>query len=242
MRTAAPTASATSKRIVRRVYGTGARAVAVVRPAATQGPLPTILFVHGWGYQQAGAYRAWIRHLARKGNAVIVPRYQTGPHSDPATVRGAMLGGVRTALRRIDVAPGTLIAAGHSAGAALAADYAALAGSDELPEPRAVFAVYPGRAIIGTPGIPAADLSRIPATTRVLVMAGARDVIVGQEPAREMVAAARAIPESRRRFLLVNRPEAADHLAPLRTSRVVRATFWRRLDRLIDAARGPRVR
>jgi acetyl esterase/lipase len=239
-RTAAPAARAMSNRIVRRVYGTGARAVAVVRPAEPQVPLPALIFLHGWGYQQAGAYGAWIRHLARDGNAVIVPRYQTGPRSDPASVRGAMLSGVRTALRRIAVAPGTLVVAGHSAGAALAADYAAVAPSEKLPQPRGVFAIYPGRAIIGTPGIPSADLSRIPATTRLLVMAGARDMIVGQAPAREMLAAARSIPESRRRFLLVNRPQAADHLAPLRDSRVVRATFWRRLDLLIDAARSPR--
>lgn len=238
-RIAAPTARAVSNRTVRRVYGNGARTVAVVRPAEAESPLPAVLFLHGWGYQRGSAYRPWLRHLARRGNAVIVPRYQTGPRSDPATVRGAMLSGFRTALRRVDVAPGTLVVAGHSAGAALAADYAAVARSEQLPQPRAVYAVYPGRAIIGTPGIPSANLASIPATTRLLAMAGARDIVVGQAPAREMVATARSIPESRRRLVLVNRPEVAGHLAPLRNSPVARATFWRRLDRLIDAARSP---
>lgn len=236
-RIAAPAASALSNRTIRRVYGRGARAVAVVRPAEARAPLPTVLFLHGWGYQQRSAYGPWLRHLARRGNAAVVPRYQTGARSDPGSVRGAMLSGVRTALRHIAMAPGTLVVAGHSAGAALAADYAAVARSESLPQPRAVFAVYPGRAIIGTPGIPAADLARIPAATRLLAMAGARDIVVGQAPAREMVAAASTIPESRRRFVLVNRPAAADHLAPLRNSPVARASFWRRLDRLMDAAR-----
>jgi len=229
--------SAVSRQTVRRVYGRGAAAVAVVRPAASEAPLPVVLFLHGWGYQRASAYGAWIRHLARRGNTVIVPRYQTGPRSDPAGVRAAMLRGVRTALRRIDAAPGTLVVAGHSAGAALAADYAAVARSHGLPRPRAIYAVYPGRAIIGTPGIPAADPARIPARTRLLVLAGARDAVVGQAPARQLVAAATSVRTGRRRLVVVHRPTVADHLAPLRSSRAARKTFWRRLDRLIEVAR-----
>jgi hypothetical protein len=180
-----------------------------------------------------------MRHLARRGNVVIVPKYQNGPHSDPARVRGPMLRGVRTALRRVELAPGTLVVAGHSAGAAMAADYAAVARSHRLPQPRAVYAVCPGRRIIGTPGIPAADPARIPPSTRLLVLAGARDVVVGQAPARELRAAATSIPASRRRFVLVADPRVADHLAPLRSSAAARKTFWRRLDRLIGAARRP---
>ena len=238
--TAAPAPVATpppSMRPVRRVYGRGASAVAVVRPEGATAALPVVLFLHGWGYNRARDYRRWIEHLARRGNAVIVPRYQTGPRSDPSRVRGAMLRGVRTALRRVALGPERLVVAGHSAGAALAADYAAVAGSHRLPRPRAVYAVYPGRRILGTPGIPAADPARIAASTRLLVLAGARDVVVGQEPARELRAAARSIPAARRTLVLVNDARVSDHLAPLRTSRVARRTFWRRLDRLIDAVR-----
>ena len=210
--------------------------MAVVRPDSA-GPFPAVVFLHGWGYHQERFYRRWIQHLARQGNAVIVPRYQTSRRSDPARVRRAMLRGIRAALRHVDVAPGSLVAAGHSAGAALAADYAAIAEAQQLPRPRAVFAVYPGRAIIGTPGIPAADPARIAPSTRLLVLAGAGDIVVGQAPARQLVQSAPQVPSSRRRFVLVDHPAVRDHLAPLRSSRAARRAFWRRLDRLIDSAR-----
>lgn len=229
---------APSRRTVRRVYGRGAGAVAVVGPAAPAGPVPVVVFLHGWGYQRASDYRAWIRHLARRGNAVIVPRYQTDVHADPAGVRSEMLRGVRIALRHLEAIPRTLVVAGHSAGAALAADYAAVARSHGLPRPRAVYAVYPGRAIRGTPGIPAADLARIGPDTRLRVLAGPQDTVVGQGPARQLVEAASAVPSWRRRIVLVSRPAVADHLAPLRSSSAAQTTFWRRLDRLIDAVRG----
>ena len=234
--TPSPVARASPPPLVRRRYGRGASGVAVVRPDSG-GQLPAVIFLHGWGYQQAQAYRGWIQHLARRGNAVIVPRYQTSLRTDPARVRGAMLRGIRKALRRVEVAPRSLVVAGHSAGAALAADYAAVANAQRLPRPRAVFAVYPGRAIVGTSGIPAADPGRIAPSTRLLVLAGAADLIVGQAPARQLVDAATQIPSSRRRFVLIEHPAVDDHLAPLRGSRPARRAFWHRLDRLIESAR-----
>lgn len=226
---------------VRRVYGRGASAVAVVRPRGVTGRLPVVLFLHGWGYQRSRDYRLWIAHLARRGNAVIVPRYQNSLPSDPGTVRVAMLRGLRTALRRVELERGAFVVAGHSAGAAMAADYAAIARAHGLPSPRAVYAVYPGRRIRGTQGIPAADPARIPASTRLVVLAGARDVVVGQGAARDLVAAATTVPSSRRRFVLVEDARVSDHLAPLRGSSIARRTFWRRLDRLIEVTRRTRA-
>ena len=231
-----PVGRGSAIRVVRHRYGRGASGVAVVRPDAA-GPFPAVIFLHGWGYQRQSAYRRWIGHLARRGNAVIVPRYQTSLRADPARARSAMLRGLRTALRHVDVMAGTLIVAGHSAGAALAADYAATARAQRLPRPQAVFAVYPGRAIIGTRGIPAADPRRIPPDTRLLALAGARDIVVGQAPARELVQAATQIAPSRRRFVLIEDPAVNDHLAPLRSGRAARRAFWRPLDRLIERAR-----
>ena len=234
--TASP-APARPPRLVRRVVGRGAGAATIVRQDAP-GALPGVLFLHGWGYQRPRDYRAWIRHLARRGNVVIVPRYQRDARSDPATVRRAMLAGVRRALAKADVDSEGFVAAGHSAGGALAADYAAVADGAGLPTPRALFVAYPGRAIIGTPGIPAADLSRIPAATRMLVMAGTTDTVVGTAPARATFDGALAIPPGRKRLLLVRDRRVADHLAPLRTGPAARRAFWRRLDRLIARARG----
>lgn len=209
-----------------------------MRRSGATGPQPVVIFLHGWGLTGSGAYRLWIRHLAALGNTVIVPRYQRDAQADPGLVRAWALAGIRQALRRVDVAPKTLVVAGHSAGAALAADYAAIARAASLPRPVGVFAVYPGRRILGYPaGIPEADPARIPGDTRLTVMAGTRDVVVGLEPARDLHRRAVRIPATRRRLVVVREQGAADHYAPTRSGPRARRVFWRRLDRLIDAAR-----
>lgn len=124
--------------------------------------------------------------------------------------------------------------AGHSAGGALAADYAAVAAAQGLPPARRVLVIYPGRAIRGSvAGIPAADLSQIPSTTRLVVMASASDEVVGDAPARALIDAATAIPPERRTFVSTEDPAAAAHFAPIVASRAARRIFWRQLDRLV---------
>lgn len=224
-------------RVERFTVGSGARSAAVVRPAGATAPHPVVVFLHGWGLTGSGAYGQWIRHLTRRGNAVIVPRYQVDAGADPSTVRGAAAAGIRRALTRVRPAPRSVVVAGHSAGAALATDYAATAAAEGLPVPVAVYAVYPGRRILGYPaGIPEADPARIPATTRLTALAGARDTVVGELPARQLVERAVRIPRDRRRLLRIT-GAAGDHLAPLRAGRAARRAFWRPLDRLIDRAR-----
>ena len=209
-----------------------------MRRAGAQGPQPVVIFLHGWGFTQRSAYRGWIRHLAALGNTVIVPRYQRDSREDPRRVRSHALAGIRQALRRAPAKPGTLVVAGHSAGGALAADYAAVAGSLRLPRPVALFSVYPGRRILGYPGgIPEADPRRIPPTTRIVALAGALDAVVGEEPARSLVARATQVLRAWRRLVRVTTTAAADHLAPTRDDLAARRAFWRRLDRLIAAAR-----
>ena len=117
----------------------------IIRPEGLHDDVPLVLFLHGWGATEPRTYRPWLEHLAREGNAVIYPRYQDSFAEPPAQVLGNVVLGVRAALRRLDEDPGSLVVAGHSAGGALAADYAAVARSVGLPPPRAVFAAYPGR-------------------------------------------------------------------------------------------------
>lgn len=224
--------------IVRFGVGRGSRGAAIVRRAGVSGPQPVVIFLHGWGLTEPSAYRGWIRHLAAMGNTVIVPRYQRDARSDPRRVRRWALAGIRQALRRMEVAPGSLVVAGHSAGAALAVDYAASARSSGLPRPVAVFAVYPGRSILGYPsGIPEVDPSRIPRQTFLTVMAGTSDTVVGIEPARTLYRRASAVRPERRQLIIVGRAGVADHYAPTRSSPAVRRTFWRRLDRLLASSR-----
>src|SRR5262249_45547379 len=108
---------------------------------------------------------------------------------------------------------------GHSAGGNLAAQMAAVALENGLPQPRAVVAVMPGE------GVPSREptLARIPATTLLVVPAAEDDRIVGGLRAREIFAEATAIPPSRKKFILFRTDLhgwlVADHFAPTAASR-----------------------
>jgi len=223
-------------RIVTERVGRGPQEAWIVRPA-TDGPKPVVLFLHGWGATLPATYRPWLEHLARAGNAVIYPRYQDSVLTPPAQALGNVLAGVRLALERVEAQPGTLVVAGHSAGGALAADYAAVAGAARLPVPRAIFAAYPGRRLRGVaPSLPEVAPERIPARTRILALGGARDTVVGTAPARRIARAATAVPRAARRYVLVRDPAVSDHLGPQRSGAATRRVFWRRLDALIGGA------
>jgi pimeloyl-ACP methyl ester carboxylesterase len=218
--------------------GTGAQAVTVARPGEARGALPVVLFLHGWGATDTGFYRPWIEHLVRGGNAVIYPRYQASVVDLPAQILGNVLVAMRRALAAVRIRPGSLVVAGHSAGGALAVDYAAVAAAVGLPVPRAVFAAYPGRVFSGIPfALPAVDPARIPAATSLLVLTSPDDRVVGEATARAITAGATAIPAAHRRLVVVRDAAVADHLGPQRADEAARRTFWARLDALIARAR-----
>jgi len=216
--------------------GEGPGRVTVIRPAGADDPLPLVLFLHGWGATEPRFYAPWLEHLARAGNAVIYPRYQESIAEPPAQVLGNVLVGVREALTDLDADLDSLVVAGHSAGGALAADYAAIASGVGLPEPRAVFSVYPGRSLRGVGvAIPAVDPGRIPEGAALVVLSGADDGVVDPRDARAIYDGADRV--ARRRFEVISRRGASDHLGPQRASRIARKTFWARLDDLIAEAR-----
>jgi hypothetical protein len=98
--------------------------------------------------------------------------------------------------------------------------------------------MYPGRSLRGIAlSIPEIDPRRIPASTRVVALAGARDTVVGDAPARRIVAAATRVPRRLREYVLVRDPAVADHLGPQRSTPDSRRVFWRRLDSLIARVR-----
>ena len=219
-------------RLLTETVGNGPQTATIVRPDV-DGRVPVVLFLHGWGATRPRFYRPWLDHLAREGNAVIYPRYQDSFVDQPAEALGNALAGIRLALRRIDEEPGSLVVAGHSAGGALAADYAAIARTAGLPVPAAVFSAYPGRTLRRVRvGIPEIDPSRIPAGTHVIALAGSDDRVVGSRVARRIARATGG------RLVVVDDPRASDHLGPQRSDAVAQREFWRRLDALIRRARG----
>jgi acetyl esterase/lipase len=218
-------------------FGRGAQTTFVIRPKRA-GPHPAVIFLHGWGATLPANYRPWLDHLARQGNAVIYPRYQDSFLTPPDQVLGNLIAGVRLALARTPIRPETLVVAGHSAGGALSADYAAIATSARLPAPRAILSLYPGRTLRGIDtGIPEVAPGRIPRATRIVALAGADDATVGTAPAKRIVASATGVPRARRTYELIRDPAVSDHLGPQRATTASRRTFWRRLDALIARAR-----
>lgn len=223
------------------VVGSGDQAASIWRvPGADPGPV--VVFLHGWGLEGPRAYRPFLEHLARRGNTVIVPRYQTSLRTRPDRALANTVAGVRTALRRVRVGRGGLVLAGHSAGGALAVDLAASAERLGLPAPRGLLVVYPGRAIRNFPaGIPERDLSTIAPTTKTVIMASALDRVVGDGPARQLSETLTANGVSAVEFVAVRDPVVAEHYAPARSALSSRRLFWRRLDRLIGRV-GPSAR
>src|SRR5262249_11919501 len=107
---------------------------------------------------------------------------------------------------------------GHSAGANLAAQIAALAADPhaDLPQPRAVIAVMPGEII----PMRKPSLARIPEATLLIVIVGEDDIVVGDWRGRQIFAETTGIPQARKRFILFRSdrhgfpPLIAEHTAP----------------------------
>jgi len=214
--------------------GSGAQGAAIFRaPGAAGRPGPVVIFLHGWVALDPERYGPWIGHLVRGGATVIYPAYQTKPAYDTITPLANVLAGVRTALEQVQVAPGRLVTAGHSAGGALAADYAAVATANGLPAPAAVFSVYPGRKLrhLAIP-IPAVNLATIAPGTRVLVFAGERDTAVGSAPAKRIASGATRADTA---LQIISDDAVDDHSAPRRFDGAAQQTFWTPLDALVAA-------
>jgi len=222
--------------------GIGPQGAAIFRaPAAAAGAgpgaRPVVIFLHGWVALDAARYGGWIGHLVRGGATVIYPAYQSKPAYDTITPLANVLAGVRAALEHVEVAPGRLVVAGHSAGGALAADYAAVALANALPVPAAVFSVYPGRKLrhLAVP-IPAVNPSLVAPDTRVLAYAGERDTAVGSGTAARIVA---GVPQAYATLRIIRDDAVDDHSAPRRFDRAAQRTFWRPLDELVAATARP---
>jgi len=194
------------------------------------GSAPVVVFNHGWGATGPWVYGAWIRHIVRRGNIVIFPRYQGSLLTPASSFDANAIGAVKDALERLDAGDHVrpqkerLAVVGHSAGALVAAGIAARAEAEGLPRPRAVMCVQPGRTW-KTAGrlsvvIPLADVSGIHPDTLLLAVAGDTDLIVRDVDARRIVREATRVPARNKNFVLVRsdhhgRPALdANHYSP----------------------------
>ncbi|MEA2232604.1 MAG: hypothetical protein QOD83_2420 [Solirubrobacteraceae bacterium] len=213
--------------------GRGASGAAIFRRPGTAAGAVVVL-LHGWGRTDPRIYAPWISHLVARGATVVFPAYQAAPYLDTVSPLANTLAAMTVALRKVSVAHGRLVVAGYSAGGALAADVAASARAAGLPAPAAVYSIYPGRSLPGIPlRIPRVSARNIPAGTRLVVLAGERDRVVGTRVARQI---ARTASRARVTLRTVRDDMVDDHGAPERHDAVARRTFWSPLDRLIEAA------
>ncbi len=212
------------KSVQRIELGEGPRSYWLFEPAdPSPKTAPVVVFNHGWFAVNPGVYGAWIEHLVRQGRIVIAPRYQRDWSTPPVNFLPNALIAVRDGLDVLATSPAHVrpdrskfALIGHSAGGNLAAQMAAVASEADLPEPRAVVAIFPGEVFQSRKP----DLADVPASTLLVVVAGQKDLVVGDQRAREIFAATTAIPRDRKKFILY-RTDArgyphfrADHLAP----------------------------
>ena len=104
------------------------------------------------------------------------------------------------------------------------------------PPPRAVYSIFPFDPVLIDPGL---DVSKI-RDTRVVLLVGDHDDVVGRQGGDAFWSMLRSLPASEKQYRLIRTTAQllADHEAPTAIGDPdVRRTFWRPLDRLVAAAR-----
>lgn len=179
---------------------------------SSDGPLPLVLFFHGFSAVDPTVYRAWIDHIVRRGAVVVYPDYQSLELDElnPDAYLPNALAAVTDALDRLEaprypeVDLSRVATVGHSVGGVLAANYAAVSGPLGLPVPRAMMPVEPGGCRgcgDAAAGLPLARLELVPAETFALVVVGSDDTIVGEGGALAIWEGTGQIPDERRDYV-----------------------------------------
>jgi dienelactone hydrolase len=194
-----------------------------------------VVFVHGHGGPGEITpmyHRPWLRHLAARGSAVVYPRYeaQPGGHGAARHVERA----VRSALAVLGrEAP--IVGIGYSRGGRLVVDWAAIAAP--ATKPRAIVSVFPASAEDPSP-----DLSQVDPRTRILVLSGDQDEVVGPYGAADLLLALKrsGFDLHRAHWHVVESTPGftVNHLSALESSARARKLFWKPADRVIAQAVG----
>ena len=152
----------------------------------TPATAPVVVFIHGYGGYNPMIYGAWIRHLVRKGNVVIYPRYQKNMLSpSPEHFAGNVAVAIRNALQELKK-PGHVSVnmegfsyVGHSYGGVVAADLAVNHDKYQVPVPESMFLCAPGSGKFK--GGRLDDYSGMPGGIKLLMVVNENDWVVGDE-------------------------------------------------------------
>jgi hypothetical protein len=216
------------------MVGVGSRAAIILWRRGQAPPRDAVVFLHGWSPLPPFLYGAWLRHLAYDGNTIVYPVYQRSRDTKPEAFRAAAVAGIAAGLRVVHASRRRLIVIGHTTGGVIAFDYAAVAPSLNLPRPRGVLAIYPGRNP-GNGHIVPARLSAIPADTDLEVIGGLGDPLPhGEAEAAELLRNATSVHPLRKTLLRSTEPNVG---GPVPGTAAARKAFWGPADRLIARAR-----
>ena len=206
--------------VIKRAVGTqSAYSYAYYTAGKPETPRPVVVFLHGWGATNPMIYGGWIDHLARRGYLVLFPAFQEVGRTRPVDATARAAARVKAALAALqsdpDARPDTTRVAilGHSAGAGVAANLAAMAKTNDLPVPKLVFLMMPGGIASDekSRGIQLADLAQIDAGTDMIAMVGDRESAASERVSRRILRAASEVPPSRKLFM---RAGSDDHGFP----------------------------
>ncbi len=145
-----------------------------------------VVFVPGYGGYNPMIYGKWVRHLVKKGNIVIYPRYQTnilfpGPEKFADNVATA----IRYALSELEK-PGhvkpivsNLAFTAHSYGGVISCNLAINYESFEIPQPKVLMLCSPGTGKLS--GGRLASYEAMPPEVSLLMIVSIDDWVVGDE-------------------------------------------------------------
>jgi len=146
-----------------------------------------IVFIHGYGGYNPMIYGQWIKHLVRKGNTVIYPRYQKTVFSpSPNKFSPNVVTGIQNALKTIELSSThiptnseSLCIVGHSYGGILGAEITVNWEKYAIPKPKGIFLCTPGTGPFKAAKLE--DYGAMPADVKLLLMVNEHDYIVGDE-------------------------------------------------------------
>ena len=145
-----------------------------------------IVFIHGYGAYNPMIYGRWIKHLVRKGNIVIFPRYQRNLIS-PGSKR--FVNNVSTAIKdalkeleketHVKAITKDFALVGHSYGGVISANLAVNFEKYNIPQPKAVMLCSAGTGPLK--GGLLKSYNNMPSDVKLLVMVSEDDRVVGDE-------------------------------------------------------------
>jgi predicted esterase len=231
-----PRAVSTSRTatVLQRQFGTGADGFYLFTPVKSRwGSIVVYVHGHGGPGEITPMYHLpWLRHLAERGSAVVYPRYenQPGGHGAARHIDAAVESALGVLGRNAPI-----VGIGYSRGGRLVVDWAAIAAP--ALKPRAILSVFPASGEDPSP-----DLSQVASDTKVLVLSGDQDDVVGPYGAVELLNALKDAGfelHNAKWHIVESRPGfTANHLSVLQSTPPARKVFWKPADRLIVAVAG----